>query len=53
MAEWQENQLPTPTERPEHWVMYFDGALKLEGAGARVLLISAKGEQLKYVLQIF
>jgi hypothetical protein len=53
MAEWQENQLPTPTERPEHWVMYFDGSLKLEGAGAEVLLISPKGEQLKYVLQIF
>jgi hypothetical protein len=33
MAEWRENQLPTPTERPEHWVMYFDGSLKLEGAG--------------------
>jgi ribonuclease HI len=33
--------------------MYFDGSLKLEGAGARVLLISPKGEQLKYVLQIF
>jgi ribonuclease HI len=33
--------------------MYFDGSLKLEGAGARVLLISSKGEQLKYVLQIF
>jgi hypothetical protein len=40
MAEWRENQLPTPTERPEHWVMYFDGSLKLEGAGAGVLLIS-------------
>jgi hypothetical protein len=53
MAEWQENQLPTPTERPGHWVMYFDGSLKLEGAGAGVLLISPKGEQLKYVLQIF
>jgi hypothetical protein len=53
MAEWRENQLPTPTERPEHWVMYFDGSLKLEGAGAEVLLISPKGEQLKYVLQIF
>jgi hypothetical protein len=25
MTEWQQNQLPTPTERPEHWVMYFDG----------------------------
>jgi hypothetical protein len=33
--------------------MYFDGSLKLEGAGAGVLLISSKGKQLKYVLQIF
>jgi hypothetical protein len=31
MAEWRENQLPTPTLRPEHWVMYFDGSLNLEG----------------------
>jgi ribonuclease HI len=53
MVEWWENQLPTPTEQPEHWVMYFDGSLKLEGVGAGVLLISPKGEQLKYVLQIF
>jgi hypothetical protein len=53
MAEWRENQLPTPTERPEQWVMYFDGSLKLEGVGAGVLLISPKGKQLKYVLQIF
>jgi hypothetical protein len=53
MAEWRQNQLPTQTERPEHWVMYFDGSLNLEGAGAGVLLISPTGEQLKYVLQIF
>jgi hypothetical protein len=53
MAEWRENQLPTPTERPEHRVMYFDGSLNLEGAGAGVLLISQTGEQLKYVMQIF
>jgi hypothetical protein len=51
MVEWRENQLPTPTERLEHWVMYFDGSLKLEGAGAGVLLISPTGEQLKYVLR--
>jgi hypothetical protein len=50
MAEWQENQLSTPTERPEHWVMYFDGSLKLEGASAEVLLISQIDEQLKYIL---
>jgi ribonuclease HI len=53
MVDWRENQLPTPTERPEHWVMYFDGSLKLEGEGVGVLLISPKGEQLKYVLHIF
>jgi ribonuclease HI len=33
--------------------MYFDGSLKLEGAGAGVLLITPTGEQLKYVMQIF
>jgi ribonuclease HI len=33
--------------------MYFDGSLKLEGANAGVLLISIKGEQLKYVMQVF
>jgi ribonuclease HI len=44
--------MPPPKERPEHWIMYFDGALNLEGAGASVLLISPQGEQLKYILQI-
>jgi ribonuclease HI len=53
MVEWRENQLPTPTERLEHWVMYFDGLLKLEGAGVGVLLIFPKGEQHKCVLQVF
>jgi hypothetical protein len=53
MAEWRENQLPTPTEQPEHWAMHFDGSLKLDGASAGVLLISPTGEQLKYILQIF
>jgi len=32
--------------------MYFDGSLMLEGAGAGVLLISPKGEQLRYILQL-
>jgi hypothetical protein len=53
MAEWRENQLPTPTEQPEHLVVYFDGSFKLEGVDAGVFLISPKGEQLKFVLQIF
>jgi hypothetical protein len=52
MAEWRENQIPTPVDKPEHWTMYFDGSLKFNGGGAGVLFISLKGEQLNYVLQI-
>jgi ribonuclease HI len=52
MAEWRENQVEAPTNQPEHWVMYFDGSLKLDGGGAGVLFISLRGEQLKYLFQI-
>jgi hypothetical protein len=52
MAEWRENQIPTPVDKPEHWTMHFDGSLKLDGGGVGVLFISPRGEQLKYVLQI-
>jgi hypothetical protein len=50
VSECTEIQMPPPKERLEHWIMYFDGALNLEGTGAGVLLISPQGEQLKYVL---
>jgi ribonuclease HI len=41
-----------PTNQQEHWVMYFDGSLKLGGGAARVPFISPRGEQLKYMFQI-
>jgi ribonuclease HI len=44
--------MPPPKEQPEHWIMYFNGTLNLEGAGAGVLFISPQWEQLKYVMQI-
>jgi ribonuclease HI len=52
VSEWTETQQPPSTEMPEHWKMYFDGSLSLEGAGAGVLFISPKGDHLKYVMQI-
>jgi ribonuclease HI len=52
VSEWTEIHMSPPKERPKHWIMYFDGALNLEGAGAGVLFISPQGEQLKYILQI-
>ena len=56
IAEWT----PTPDEEiPEtnipvketskEWLMYFDGAFSLQGAGAGVLLIAPTAEHLKYV----
>ena len=44
ITEWTKIQDPPPDTRPEHWVMFFDGALNLDGAGAGVLFISPKGE---------
>ena len=52
VAEWTEIEDPPPDTRSEHWIMYYDGALNRDGAGAGVFFISLKGEQLKYVLQL-
>jgi hypothetical protein len=46
MSKWTEIQMLPPKERLEHWIMYFDGALNLDGAGACVLLISPRGSSL-------
>jgi hypothetical protein len=52
MAEWTEMQI-TPKERElEYWTINFDGSLHLQGAGARILVTSPKGESFKYVLQM-
>ena len=59
IAEWA----PTPDEEiPEtsipvketskEWLMYFDGAFSLQGAGAGVLLVAPTREHLKYVVQM-
>jgi ribonuclease HI len=47
-----EQQVPDNLEAAEVWRMYFDGSLKLQGAGAGILFIAPGGEQLKYALQL-
>ena len=39
-------------ESPQEWIMYFDGAFSLQGAGAGVLLVAPSREHLKYVIQM-
>jgi hypothetical protein len=59
IAEWTptldeqvpETSLPSK-ETVDDWIMYFDGAFTLKGAGAGVLLIAPTGEHLKYVFQM-
>jgi hypothetical protein len=52
VSEWTEQQMPDNPETAEVWRMYFDGSLKLQGAGAGILFIAPGGEQLKYALQL-
>ena len=59
VAEWtstpdeevQETALPGE-ETSGDWIMYFDGAFSLQGAGAGVLLVAPSGEHLKYIIQM-
>ena len=59
IAEWtstpdeeiQETALPGK-EASRNWIMYFDRAFSLQGAGAGVLLVAPTGEHLKYVIQM-
>jgi ribonuclease HI len=52
VSEWTEQQVPDNPETAEVWRMYFDGSLKLQGAGVGILFIAPGGEQLKYALQL-
>jgi hypothetical protein len=52
ISEWTEHQVPESPEVVEIWKMYFDGSLRLQGAGAGILFIAPGGEQLKYALQL-
>jgi ribonuclease HI len=44
--------VPDSPKIAEVWRMYFDGSLKLQGAGAGIFFIASRGEQLKYALQL-
>jgi ribonuclease HI len=52
VSEWTEQQVPDNPETAEVWRMYFDGSLRLQGAGAGILFTAPGGKHLKYALQL-
>ncbi|XP_066333837.1 uncharacterized protein [Miscanthus floridulus] len=49
-AEWTEIQELIPATCLKHWVMYFDGALNINGAAAVILFITLTKDKLQYIL---
>ena len=51
LVEWTE--IPNPSQLiPKHWTMFFDGSKILNGAGAGVVLVFPRKDEMRYVLQI-
>ena len=46
VAEWTEIQEPITVTCPKHWVMYFNGALNINGAGTSILFITPTKDKL-------
>jgi hypothetical protein len=47
ISECTKHQVPKSPDVTEIWRIYFDGSLRLQGAGAGILFITLGGEQLK------
>jgi ribonuclease HI len=52
VSESTEHQVLDNPKTTKVWRMYFDGSLKLQGAGAGILFIAPRGERLNYALQL-
>jgi hypothetical protein len=52
VAESTEIQTPPNERELEYWTINFNGSLQLQGAGTGIMVMSPKGESMKYVLQI-
>jgi ribonuclease HI len=51
ISEWTEQQIPENPKLVEVWKLYFDGSLRLQGAGGDILFIAPREDQLNYALQ--
>ena len=52
IAEWTDLNEPSPSDTSDHWSMFFDGSLTINGVGAGILFVSPNKDKLRYVLGI-
>ena len=52
ITEWTNLNAPPAPDISDHWLMFFDGSLKINGAGAGILFVSPNKDKLRYVLRI-
>jgi len=52
IAEWMDLNAPPSPDVFDHWSMFFDGSLNINGASAGILFISPNKDKLRYVLRI-
>ena len=52
ITEWTNLNAPPALDISDHWSMFFDGSLNINGAGAGILFVSPNKEKICYVLRI-
>jgi len=51
-VEWTDLKEPSPPDTSDHWSMFFDVSLNINGVGAGILFVSPNEDKLCYVLRI-
>ena len=52
IAAWTDLNEPSVSNTSDHWSMFFDGSLNIDGTGAGILFVSPNKDKLRYILRI-
>jgi ribonuclease HI len=50
--EWTEEQMPELLDLANYWTIFVDGSKQVSGARAGVILVSAQGDKMRYILRM-
>jgi ribonuclease HI len=52
ITEWTDLNAPLAPDITDHWLIFFDGSLNINGAGTGILFVSPNKDKLRYILRI-